>query len=644
MCLSCFIRNKGDSSRFMKHRIVETGTCAIMRQNNNIHSPARSRTALVIAIACVFSSLQCFAQSGSPMPSRFGIEGGAYFSGDDLTSAAKDYKVMPTCSSFIEFPVYGRFGLNIAFMLGSSWNKAEDLSERKLVNLTFKDLSYNTLYGGGVVSAFYAIPRVLGPLTSSVSVRGGVLSKRTQVYRDQSFYPGQWAPYVIYGVGLSVDYPLFHGMDARVSYSGFLSTSDNIDGLKLGNSRDGFSTFSIGVSWRAEESLPTMPSMPTPFARIGKNGKPASIDPISAVLQLKEFRSLDDLKTDPDLAVLYIRRNLRGFSDADAEFELRRNGKKIAQSTKEIPLEEISSIFHPEDFIDFEHLDIAEGFQEKLPTGTYEVNVTVRPRGPQRSSTVSGGFSFVDMDSYFGTGKTLVENLIQSGDANVEPGRKNGVVIRLFEPQGPKAQDEKRNPTYEGVGPSSAEGTYATARADLVEAASIFPTSTPRESRESLLDEKTSRAFNNAISVLSSMQRKKRASAVIAVIYFPYVGSLLSDEGKLTLDNVARMFRLHPNIHMELRGFAGDYSDEAYNQRLSEQRTERVFDYLARKIVPTSVIRSTIRGSADLTDFGDSVQHQLYRKVEISLIPEDTYADYDTTVGESYGAVPVEDQ
>ena len=121
----------------------------------------------------------------------------------------------------------------------------------------------------------------------------------------------------------------------------------------------------------------------------------------------------------------------------------------------------------------------------------------------------------------------------------------------------------------------------------------------------------------------TAISKKRKTGAVIAVIYFDEGQSVFGDEGRLTLDNVARKFRVHPNLHFELRGFAGDYLDDVYNLRLSEQRADRVYDYLARKIVPTSVLSTEANGRSDITTQADPARQRLYRKVEIVLVEDD---------------------
>jgi len=155
--------------------------------------------------------------------------------------------------------------------------------------------------------------------------------------------------------------------------------------------------------------------------------------------------------------------------------------------------------------------------------------------------------------------------------------------------------------------------------------------------REAVLEKKSAEAFRMARTILNSVRRDRKASAVIGVVYFPFSDSYLTDEARSTLELIARKVRSHPNLRLELRGFADEFPDNVYSYRLGEQRAERVYDYLARKIIPSTCLSSISYGNQKIQPDASRQEKRLYRRVEIALVeephPEKRFAGDDNLLG-----------
>ena len=82
----------------------------------------------------------------------------------------------------------------------------------------------------------------------------------------------------------------------------------------------------------------------------------------------------------------------------------------------------------------------------------------------------------------------------------------------------------------------------------------------------------------------------------------PFVAAFaadLTDEGKATLDEVARNLANLKFIEGTVTGYTDSVGDEAYNQRLSERRAQAVADYLASHGIAAGRLVASGKGAAD---------------------------------------------
>lgn len=96
------------------------------------------------------------------------------------------------------------------------------------------------------------------------------------------------------------------------------------------------------------------------------------------------------------------------------------------------------------------------------------------------------------------------------------------------------------------------------------------------------------------------------------VVFFNEDSVELDEPAQAVLTNAARLARRHPEVPVQVRGFAGPAGGQAFNQELSRRRAQHVADELAKNGVATSRIAVIGRGPVPF----DSVPIES-RRVEI---------------------------
>lgn len=623
---------------------------------------------LLLLLAVLTGGGAAHAQSAvSPHP-RAGAELGAYFAGEEFTQGLQQRSAYPMGSVFFEMPIFGNLGLNTSIIAGSSRNLVSNIRDLKEKDLPYSKFSYNTTYAGVIVAPALFLPELVGSLGTTLYLRGGFLSKKTLTYRDNALRNDDWKSFLTFGAGLAFEYPLSENLSLRATAMGNLTNSDLLDGYALGEHNDGFSTFGLGFSWRFKDSEQIIV---TPSDYFSQRFSDTQLPPVRSTLasssvRVKQFSSLDELRKDPSLMMLYLTREGAGKLPMQVQTEILHGGRRIGWSNRVVTVTGDSkyTVLHAGQFVDMENLALAEEYRGQLPSGKYDVQVTVVPASQGLSFNARSTFQTINLDEFFGDDKAGIEAMLEQNMATITTTDDNQLVISMFDaPAGGEGASPatgeggragRLTGANDGLAPEGApEGWPARASAlppqrtltetewetGVIDSSAVMAEEIRRrdEARSVVrlvddaeaapveaLAQRTTQAFTNAVSVMHSLKTKPnvRKAAVIAVVYFPMNESVIGDEGRITLDFVARQVRAHPNLRLELRGYALEYNDRVLNERLSEQRTQRVYDYLVRRIVPTSLIRDMQFNALDRSEALPEAQPKL-RKVEIALVEDE---------------------
>jgi outer membrane protein OmpA-like peptidoglycan-associated protein len=82
---------------------------------------------------------------------------------------------------------------------------------------------------------------------------------------------------------------------------------------------------------------------------------------------------------------------------------------------------------------------------------------------------------------------------------------------------------------------------------------------------------------------------KAGESVVLNNIFFDFDKATLKPESYVELNKVIDFLNFHTTAKVEISGHTDNYGDDAYNQKLSENRAKAVYDYLVNtgKINPS---------------------------------------------------------
>lgn len=99
----------------------------------------------------------------------------------------------------------------------------------------------------------------------------------------------------------------------------------------------------------------------------------------------------------------------------------------------------------------------------------------------------------------------------------------------------------------------------------------------------------------------------------------------LSEENKDRLDELAEFLHNNPQLKVRLHGYADPRGEEAYNQQLSEQRSQSVWQALLARGIPSERIEWRAHGEANHSlSLGDVDAYALERRVTIELYDQDS--------------------
>lgn len=595
---------------------------------------------------------------------RLGLEGGVNLPGDEFTRKQTGYTLSPSTQMTFEYFPLPSLGVHALGYGGKFYNEANDLRITKYGKLGVNSVDYKTTYFGGAIGATYAFPDLFH-FSPILFARAGLMFHSTTYNLDD--IPGSINNRQIfsYGAGVSVEYPFSPAFSGRVSFSAFLTNTDELDGFALGGKNDGFSMFTVGFFWRMnpapdmkrdgsnipisakdvnapkESNNPIESSLQersveseTPTSSETNNSAPyTSVDPtlrehinvhelpsqqtptlpppaaksnlLDARLQTVSFTSLQDLQANPQNLLLSYERDGSGPLSTKVHFELVRDRKTVMSGTHQTSLYAQSGWMNAQQLINREALKVARGYEGPLPSGEYTVYLSLKPDAADKPLILSERLTHIDFESIFGEDAEKVLALVRSGKASVELKPGNEILFNVFGDN--PSRTPSPTPRRSGSG-GIKEPPEETDR----EAATVIPENIPIHQQASFITDAIRDAMDKAQLIDNAIKRPRktaeRISIIVTELYFPFDVANLTDEGRMILDQMSQALIQHPELGAEIRAFSDEIGDASYNNHLSQRRADRVFEYLSRKQVPESRLRARGLGQASTESDGEMLK------------------------------------
>ncbi len=108
-------------------------------------------------------------------------------------------------------------------------------------------------------------------------------------------------------------------------------------------------------------------------------------------------------------------------------------------------------------------------------------------------------------------------------------------------------------------------------------------------------------------------------------IYYDYNKINIRQEAVPTLDSLARVMNKYPDLNIEFEGHADSRGKTKYNHYLSLKRTQSAAEYLVRKGITRSRIKTVAKGKSSLANdctqdiYCNETAHQYNRRTVIKL-------------------------
>jgi outer membrane protein OmpA-like peptidoglycan-associated protein len=388
-----------------------------------------------------------------------------------------------------------------------------------------------------------------------------------------------------------------------------------------GSIADGETATGSPVEAPGEETVPETPpidDLPVPEATVQREVvvPPASptVEGIATLLDVNDFQSIPGMRDDPRSAQLTVTQREERSTPVRVLFEVARNGETIASSSREVTLRKAAQVLQPMQYIDFNGMTLADDYRSGLPTDEYDVVTSVRPADGTGSSVAARRMVHINYESLFATDAERVRTLVRNRRAGVALTGPNDVVFNTF------GQEFPVDGQY--AQPRSGRTTKSIPASEVLrDAAPIAPPELSNGERQSWLANLMRESFSKSLGILNSGQKApespERLSSIVAEVFFPFDGAQLTDESKIVLDQLAQLLSQHPEINAEIRGFADEVGDDAYNVLLSQRRADRVYEYLNRRQIPDTRIHSHGLGKARFNLSRTPLEEQKNRKVQI---------------------------
>lgn len=111
-------------------------------------------------------------------------------------------------------------------------------------------------------------------------------------------------------------------------------------------------------------------------------------------------------------------------------------------------------------------------------------------------------------------------------------------------------------------------------------------------------------------------------------LLFPFNSTDLLPAGRDNLRNLAESLRANPETEVLIVGHTDNVGSDAYNQRLSEQRSTAAADILASNGVPRDRIRTAGRGESEPIAGNEAeTDRQRNRRVEVAIFASEEYRE-----------------
>jgi outer membrane protein OmpA-like peptidoglycan-associated protein len=109
----------------------------------------------------------------------------------------------------------------------------------------------------------------------------------------------------------------------------------------------------------------------------------------------------------------------------------------------------------------------------------------------------------------------------------------------------------------------------------------------------------------------------------IKKIEFVFAKDILTEKGKKTIDEVAKILKKHKNIKVEIGGHTDSVGTKKHNKILSQKRADAVKRYLISQKIDTKRLKAVGYGeSRPLVKNNSSKNRQINRRVEFKIIGE----------------------
>jgi outer membrane protein OmpA-like peptidoglycan-associated protein len=616
--------------------------------------PAVLRILMVLCLVTFGASAQHYTRGAA----RLGIVGGVNIGGEEATLKYAQYTLHPYGMATGQYYPVHRIALSASLFAGTL---AAEFSGRAFFPGYGRQqiTEYDTKYYGASAGGDWLLP-TFGDFTPFARFRLGTLMHHTRVSGTNGFERRLSKGATIYQLGGGMEYTLNREVKLTLGFDLTLTNSDEIDGLASGDKNDALSVISLGLVFllRPGEREETPISRPAPIAArrtthtqradTTRTETPASVEdewgpatspawydgtyepsrdavaleqtPLATdalvpveqsgklqlltSLSLTPLRRFADLEEDPSLITFTARQNGREAMQLRNYIEILRDNIVIYQASSEVRLPGRERTFLANEFLHLDEMLLRTQGDERLARGNYVVRVSTVAWDHELSSVTQAKFLNIDLRPIFGPSAETAKGIIATKAIDASAEGEDALVVNFFDP-----------PQRVGVA-VAADGESAR------EALRIAPASISSVGREKLIAADIDRAAGEALKLRSLAANNRDASrlrVILAEVYFPLNEDRITEEARLILDNVARHLNQHPELSIEVRGFANDQGDAPWNTNLAHRRAQRVVEYLVRQ--KTSSWRLGARESEGvLAPIRPGEDPRTTRKAEVVLI------------------------
>jgi outer membrane protein OmpA-like peptidoglycan-associated protein len=380
---------------------------------------------------------------------------------------------------------------------------------------------------------------------------------------------------------------------------------------------------SAAARYQDPVALPDTMAIELPIENVAPVAQPAELpaDCIETFLRLTDFSSFGDLESNPQSLSLQIDQRHGQERLFDVEFALFADSLPVAHGRRALSFTGRSRRFEANRLIDFRSLETSYSKTTPLPTGHYRVRLGIAAGNGALRLHNEATFDHVNLESLFGLDAPRARYLIATGKARTQLEADGEIVFNVFG-DGRAPGDMARASSC-----AAQRNEHATTVKDddrCADAAPIAPVSMNTQEKRTWTLGAVRNAFSRAMS-LDSWIKRARASRqpigiVITEVYFPFDGAELNDEARSLLELVSRELNRHPELSVEVRGYADDLRDAGYDLLLAQRRSQRVHEFLGRKQVSETRMRAAGFGTRFMPRGDTPAQRQRNRRVQVVLI------------------------